>query len=238
MSTMERGHDVSVGDVCMDIHEVSVGEYASCVSTGRCRRQCNGTWHQVAAEGPEGEKAVQSSSCPDVPMRTDWQSAVEDAAVSGFCNGNSPTTRADHPINCVSFEEAMDYCATRGMRLPSGDEWEWASHGGPDRKVSPWGTAIVTDQICWGKPKKRAGTCPRGSHPKDHTPQGLDEMGGSISEWVTAPQRNAKGKVRWAYGASWYAVDDGYARAALGGMQFPARRAETVGFRCAADPNR
>jgi hypothetical protein len=88
------------------------------------------------------------------------------------------------------------------------------------------------------RPKKRAGTCPRGPNAKDETAQGVRAMGGNLSEWTTPPVRSGKtgASARWAYGASWYAIDDGYAGAALGGMQMPAKRAETVGFRCVADP--
>lgn len=218
LSTMERGADVDVAGFCIDKTEVSVADFRACVAADRCARQC-----------------ASKASCPDVPTRTEWGNPDEDGAVSRLCNGRYEG-RDDHPVNCVSFAEAEAYCKARGARLPSGDEWEWASKSGPEKKVSPWGTPIVKDEICWGKPKKRNATCARGSHPKDLTAQGIEQMGGSVSEWVTPPARNKNAtSVTWVYGASWYAIDDGYARAALGGVQMPARRAETVGFRCAVD---
>ncbi|NUP04917.1 MAG: SUMF1/EgtB/PvdO family nonheme iron enzyme [Polyangiaceae bacterium] len=214
LSTLERGRDVSIDGFCLDLHEISVAEYRACVREGRCERAC--------------------PTCPEVPARTDWRSEEEDAKVSRFCNGGQDD-REDHPVNCVSFDEAAAYCGAHDKRLPSGDEWEWAATSGPEVRPSPWGTPIVKDEICWGKPKKRAGTCARGSHPIDLTAQGVAEMGGHVSEWTTPPKRSStKNPVRWIYGASWYAIDDGYARAGVGGMQMPARRAETVGFRCAA----
>lgn len=220
LSTLERGPAVSVASFCLDADEVTVASYRACVREGRCDRAC-----------------APGARCPEVPDRTDWRLEGEDDKVSRFCNGGRAGSD-EHPLNCVSFEEAMGYCAAHGKRLPSGDEWEWAAKGGVSPRPSPWGTAVATDEICWGKPRKRAGTCAQGSHPKDTTPEGAHALGGSVSEWVTPPARAKGGKAagsgaRWAYGASWYAIDDGYARAALGGVQMPARRAETVGFRCA-----
>lgn len=239
LSTMERGRDVDVAAVCVDLREVTVKDFRSCVREGGCKRECE-----------------PGAACPDVPIETRWDNPDVDTDVSRFCNGREggaigrydagkpnaardSESREGHPVNCVSFTEASAYCTLRGKRLPTGDEWEWASRGGAARAPSPWGTPIAKDEICWGKPKKRAGTCEEGSFAKDKTAHGLVDMGGNVSEWTTAPARSVDSElVRWAYGASWYAIDDGYARAALGGMQMPARRAETVGFRCAMTPTR
>ena len=216
LSTLERGKDVKVADFCIDVREVTVADYRACVLEGHCQRQC-----------------ASPADCPPIPTHTAWKNPDVDNEVSRLCNGQR-NDREGHPVNCVSFEEASGYCAALGQRLPSGDEWEWAAHGGSEHAVSPWGTAVATNQVCWGKPKKRAGTCAEGSFESDKTPQGALDMGGNLSEWTSAPARNkATRGVHWVYGASWYAIDDGYARAALGGVQMPADRAETVGFRCA-----
>lgn len=243
LSTLERGADVEVPDTCIDLHEVSVAEFRDCVERGACARACGRASKRAEpamsgriARGPEDAPPMPPPlACSPVPTRTDWGPEI-DTDVSRFCNGNH-AGRDDHPVNCVSFEEAESYCAARGARLPTGDEWEWASKGGPSRLASPWGGPVATDQICWGRPFKRSSTCPLGSFPRDLTPQGLAEMGGSVTEWTQPPHRAGRHtEARWAYGASWYAIDDGYARAALGGVQMPGRRTETVGFRCAADP--
>lgn len=234
LSTMERGRDVEVGAFCMDLREVTVKSFRGCVIEGGCKRECE--------PGKE---------CPQVPIETRWDNTLVDTDVSRFCNGRggaesgkgrfgkvvADASRDAHPVNCVSYGEARGFCEAQGKRLPTGDEWEWASRGGPAKLPSPWGSTIVTSEICWGKPKMRTGTCEEGAYPKDLTPQGLVDMGGNVSEWTSAPARGMESDVvRWVYGASWYATDDGYARAALGGVQMPARRAETVGFRCASAP--
>ncbi|APR76348.1 Hypothetical protein A7982_01695 [Minicystis rosea] len=220
LQTLERGRDVDVTAFCLDEHEVTVAEFRACVQSGACKREC-----------------ANGADCPAVPRSTEW-SPDEDTKVSRFCNGRA-SDRDDHPVNCVSIGEAEAYCAAHDKRLPTGDEWEWASRGGPSRTPSPWGTAVATNQICWGKPYKRAGTCNPTQFPTDKTPQGIYGMGGNLTEWTRKPARDrTHADMRWAYGASWYAIDDGYARAALGGVQMPAKRAETVGFRCARDLTR
>lgn len=207
LSTLERGRDVAVGPFCLDEVEVDVRSWRACEAAG---------------------------GCPRLSARTDWDNPDEDHIASRFCNGGRSGVD-DQPANCVSLEEAAGYCAREGKRLPTGDEWEWAARGGDDRRATPWGSPVATDQICWGKPRKRNGTCARRSHARDLTALGIHDLGGNVSEWVSPPTRSGNPAARWVYGASWYAVDDGYARAALGGVQTPARRAETIGFRCASD---
>ncbi len=219
LTHLEHAADVAVDDLCIDVREASVAEFRACVESGECKREC-----------------ADAKACPAVPIRTDWGSPREDDDISRLCNGNAPGLRAgavdDHPVNCVSPDEARSFCAAHGKRLPNGDEWEWAARGG---RVSPWGTPVATDEICWGWPRKRAGTCARAAFPKDVTPEGVFDLGGNLSEWTETPARTRQ-PVRFAYGASWYARDDGYVIAALGGFEMPGRRTETVGFRCAATP--
>lgn len=223
LHTAERGRPVEVAGYCLDEREITVAELRSCVTSGACKREC-----------------ASQSDCPAVPIHTEWNPA-EDYVVSRLCNGRA-TDRDDHPVNCVSIGEAASYCAAQGARLPTGDEWEWAARGGAARShaaPTPWGSLVATDEICWGKPRKRGTTCPVSAFARDTTAEGIHGLGGNVTEWVTRPARDtSSADIRWAYGASWYAIDDGYASAALGGVEMPAKRAETVGFRCARDAAR
>ena len=211
---LSDGERADVGDVCLDEYEVTVDAFAASVARGEVERS--------GCDGP----------CPAVPKRTAWGDPSEDWNASTYCNGTR-ASRGNHPVNCVSVEEAIAHCNARGARLPTSDEWEWAARGS-GRLATPWGGPVAKGEICWGKPKKRDGTCPVGSLKKDASRNGVFDLGGNVSEW-TVGRAGPPARVHHAQGASWYAIDDGYARAALGGFETPAARAETIGFRCAAD---
>lgn len=47
------------------------------------------------------------------------------------CNWPKRESMTDHPINCVTVEQAKTYCAQGGQRLPTAAEWQLAA-GGPE----------------------------------------------------------------------------------------------------------
>jgi formylglycine-generating enzyme required for sulfatase activity len=43
-------------------------------------------------------------------------------AYNVFCNGGRPD-KAQHPINCVDWHDADQFCGWAGKRLPTEEEW-------------------------------------------------------------------------------------------------------------------
>ncbi len=182
-------HKVTLSPYCMDVFEVTERDYKACSDSGDCKRA------KTAPEFPKPEK----QSDEDFTRRSV-------AAYAEFCNFDKPG-REDHPINCVSWSLADNYCKVHYKgRLPTEAEWEFAARGSDGRKF-PWGDEIGTDKehmnaaglefSAWQKSKGLdeshrmfdqddgyAGTAPVGSFKKGVTKFGLYDMVGNVWEWT------------------------------------------------------
>jgi formylglycine-generating enzyme required for sulfatase activity len=89
----------------------------------------------------------------------------------------------DHPVTETTWAGARAYCQWRGARLPTEVEWEAAARG-RDARPFPWGAAMPTPELAViGLPSGT--TVAVGSRPKGATPEGLQDMAGSLLEWTS-----------------------------------------------------
>jgi formylglycine-generating enzyme required for sulfatase activity len=134
----------------------------------------------------------------EVPEK-DYRACVASGACSrdGLecgANPNYDAGRPDHPINCVTKEQAAAFCRFRGKRLPWSGELEWAAQNGPRSTLYPWGNDYPKDdgppRLCYlrgpeaalkGKP---TGTCPVGSFPAGASDDGILDLSGNVWEWA------------------------------------------------------
>ncbi len=173
-------HNVTLASFCIDSHEVTAGAYKACVDFGKCRRPKN---------------------------QVDWPkiTPADRELYSPICTFGDPA-RTDHPINCLSWQMANDYCQSADKRLPTEAEWEYATRG-PDGRVYPWGdeeptalhlNACGNECSAWGKQHGTllealypandgfATTAPVGSFPKGRSRFGPYDVVGNVWEWTSS----------------------------------------------------
>jgi formylglycine-generating enzyme required for sulfatase activity len=114
-------HKVKLAPYCLDELEVTVAQYKACSDRGACLR---------AAKENEWEGI------------TPLQHKIYDP----LCNITDPVARAQHPINCVNWEQARKFCEVEGARLPTEAEWEFAARGS-DGRIYPWGDDKPSAQL-------------------------------------------------------------------------------------------
>jgi formylglycine-generating enzyme required for sulfatase activity/serine/threonine protein kinase len=175
-------HRVKLAPYCLDVHEVTVAQYKQCSDKGACRRA--------------GKENVWPGMKP-----------AQKKLYDPLCNIRDPVGKATHPINCVDWEQARELCESRGARLPTEAEWEFAARG-PDGRIYPWGddppsakllNACGAECVAWMKAHPDpdgaaaamydesdgfANTAPVGSFPLGKSRYGVEDVVGNVWEWV------------------------------------------------------
>lgn len=141
----------------LDAREVSVKEYQECEAAERCSRSAYVGHSEV-------EQQLQYEQ---------------------LCNEQHPG-RQDHPINCVTRAQAIDFCNFRGARLPTEAEWEYAARGS-DGRLYPWGAQppnncemAVISGLCNPQMTRPVGTRSASAL----SPFGVADLAGNVWEWV------------------------------------------------------
>jgi formylglycine-generating enzyme required for sulfatase activity len=90
----------------------------------------------------------------------------------------------DVPRSNLTWFEARDFCASKGMRLPTEAEWEYAARG-PDNLIYPWGSELVGDNLIFDQ-NSNGQTYPVNERPQGASWVGALDMSGNVFEWVSS----------------------------------------------------
>ncbi|MBL8132303.1 MAG: SUMF1/EgtB/PvdO family nonheme iron enzyme [Anaerolineae bacterium] len=198
-------------------------------------------------EGRSDEQPVHEQ-CFDAPFWIDLTEVTQaDFARLGGVKANASAFVGDQrPVERITWFEARDFCALRGVRLPTEREWEYAARG-PAAWQYPWGDDWNPENLIRSR-TSGLGTANAGSIGAGRSWVGALDMTGNVWEWISSlyetypydaqddRERDAQSQtdvLRVMRGGSWYIVSSDQFRAAFRNRTSPAIDNYASGFRCA-----
>jgi formylglycine-generating enzyme required for sulfatase activity len=139
-----------------------------------------------------------------------------------------PPSKENHPVVCISRQQAIDYCEWVNKQLPSAAVWKRACQGKTNR-LYPWGADLDRSKSNYGADKCCDGDASDGffytatvdSFPSGSNSLGIMHLAGNVWEWTT-PQE--------IMGGSWYNNPENIGCGASAKVESGSHN--TVGFRC------
>ena len=176
------------------------------------------------------------------------------------CNGWRGDKWLNHPMNCIDWNGAKEYCRWLGGRLPSETEWEYAAtHNGTERLNTKYSfgdtlehcvnanyadsgaSGLLSEtQYCDGTQVLSAGemvgTSAVGTYsPAGDSPLGLVDMTGNVYEWTESRYSSPSSSERIIKGGAWYTNTPRERLVTYQRQWSSSSMNSDVGIRCAID---
>ncbi len=215
-----------------------------------------GTNERLADEGPQHKVKLKAFLIDKFEV-TNFQyekfvKATNRRSPIHFRNRTFPEGKADHPVINVTWDDARDYCAWAGKRLPTDQEWEKAARGA-DGRTYPWGNNFdwrkANVPARWKETNMFGDTTPVGAFEAGKSPYGVYDMSGNVWEWTDSwyqpypgnkvPSENYGERYKVLKGGSWF--DCSFYQCGISAPVFNRAffaiktKNDSFGFRCAKD---
>jgi formylglycine-generating enzyme required for sulfatase activity len=133
----------------------------------------------MGSESGGEDEFPSSRQCFDVPFWIDRTEVTNTQFGSeGYFTG------PNRPRDTVSYPEAVSHCASRGARLPTEAEWEYAARG-PNSWMYPWGNSFEHNFVVYTASADFE-TADVGSRPEGASWVGAVDLSGNLWEWTSS----------------------------------------------------
>lgn len=188
----------TIGSFRLDRYEVTVGRFRAFVQAGL------GTQASPPPAGAGAHARIAGSGW-DPSWRTNLVATTSALTAAVKCNAtfqtwtDAPGANEARPMNCVTWYEAMAFCAWDGGALPTEAEWSYTAAGGAEQRAYPWSSpassltvdgtraSYVDGASCVGDGMPGCALTdlvPVGSKPAGDGRWGQADLVGNVSEWM------------------------------------------------------